>query len=73
MVIIRFDDQETELRALDFLVDRHSFKTWSNGEVMVPEQALGFLAGEGVAFRVIGPASYEHFLPPLRNPAPAPV
>jgi hypothetical protein len=54
-------------------VGRYSFKTRANGEIMLPEQALGYLASQGVAFRVIGPATYEHFLPTLRDPAPAPV
>jgi len=73
MVIIRFDDSDTEKRALDYLVGRYSFKTWANGDLMVPEAALGGLAGEGLAFRVQGPATYEHFLPPLRNPTAAAV
>jgi hypothetical protein len=72
MVIIRFDDTEMEKRALDYLVGRYSFKTWADGDLMVPEAALGALAAENLAFRVKGPATYEHFLPPLRNPAPAP-
>jgi len=69
MVIIRFDDGETEKRALDFLVGRYSFKTWANGDLMLPEPALGALAAEGISFRVVGPATYEHFLPALRGPA----
>ncbi|MBU6400810.1 MAG: hypothetical protein KGS61_10860 [Verrucomicrobia bacterium] len=73
MTIIRFDDADTEKRAMDFLVGRYPFKTWANGDLMVPEPALGHLAGEGIGFRVIGPATYEHFLPSVRNPAPAPV
>jgi hypothetical protein len=73
MVIIRFDDVETEKRAMDYLVGRHSFKTWANGDLMVPEQALGELAAEGITFRVKGPAKYEHFVPAVRNPATASV
>ena len=69
MVIIRFDDAETEKRALDFLIGRFPFKTWSNGDLMLPQRAVGRLATEGLEFRVKGPATYEHFLPPLRNPA----
>ena len=71
MVIIRFDDEETEKKAMDFLVGRYSFKTWANGELMLPEPALGPLAAEGIAFRVQGPATYEHYLPALRSPAAA--
>jgi hypothetical protein len=73
VVIIRFDDEETEKRAMDYLVGRYSFKTWANGDLMLPEQALGELAAEGVSFRVKGRANYEHFLPALRNPAATPV
>ena len=73
MVIIRFDQRELELRALDCLIDRFPFKTWANGDVMVPEPALGYLAGQGITFRVIGQATYEHFLPALRDLTPAPV
>jgi hypothetical protein len=73
MVIIRFDDGETEKKAMDYLVGRYSFKTWANGDLMVPEPALGELAAEGIAFRVKGPANYEHFLPAVRNPVATPV
>jgi hypothetical protein len=69
MVIIRFDDEETERKALDYLIGRVSFKTWANGELMLPQEALGHLAAQGISFHVKGPATYEHFLPPLRNPA----
>jgi hypothetical protein len=73
MVIIRFDDNETEKRAMDYLVGRYSFKTWANGDLMLPEAALGGLAGEGLAFHVEGRANYGHFLLALRNPAAASV
>lgn len=73
MVIIRFDDSETEQKALEFLVGRYSFKTWANGDLMVPAPALGPLAAVGIAFRVKGPATYEHFLPALRGSAAASV
>jgi hypothetical protein len=73
MVIIRFDNTEAERRALDYLIGRFPFKTWANGELMLPPRALGRLAGEGLSFHVNGPATYEHFLPPLRNPAAATV
>ena len=73
MVIIRFDDTETEKKALDFLIGRFSFKTWANGDLMLPEPALGHLASEGICFHVKGRATYEHYLPALRNSTPAPV
>jgi len=73
MVIIRFADHELEKQALDYLIGRFPFKTWANGDLMLPEKALGHLAAQGMTFHVKGPASYEHFLPALRNPAPTPV
>jgi hypothetical protein len=73
MVIIRFDDGETEKKAMDYLVGRHPFKTWANGDLMVPEPALGELAAEAIVFRVEGAAKYEHFVPAVGNPASASV
>ena len=67
MVIVRFDDAETERRALGWLAGRFSFKTWANGDLMLHEQALPYLAREGVTFKVQGPANYERSLPALRN------
>jgi hypothetical protein len=55
--------------ALDYLMGRFPFKTWSNDELMLPQQALDRLAAQGISFHVKGPATYEHFLPALRNPA----
>ena len=39
------------------------------GEMMVPEEALGALAHERIAFSVEGPATYEHYAPTVRTPA----
>lgn len=72
MVIIRFADAKTEQRALGFMAGRFSFKTWETGETAVPEPVLSYLAREGFAFTVEGPATYER-LASLRNPAAAPV
>jgi hypothetical protein len=69
MVIINFEDAGMEKKALEFLVGRCSFKTWDNGDLMLPEPALGELAAQGIAFRTKGPATYEHFLPSVRNSA----
>jgi hypothetical protein len=68
MIIIRFPDAGAERRALGFLAGRFSFKSWANGETMVPEQALGSLAAEGISFIVQGPAKYEQLATALRNP-----
>jgi hypothetical protein len=66
MVIIRFADQESKRKALGFVARRFSGKSWSTGEVMVPEAALPHLAAEGFQFTVEGPATYER-LTSLRN------
>jgi hypothetical protein len=73
MIIIRFESRETELQALDVLVGKFPFKTWSSGELMVPADALPHLAIEGIRFRVEGPATYEHNVPAVRDPAAASV
>lgn len=52
MVIIRFDAAEHRRRALGYLASRFSGKSWATGEVMVPEEALPFLAAEGISFTV---------------------
>jgi hypothetical protein len=72
MVIIRFSNEEAERRALGFLAGRFSFKSWASGEMMLPEQALPYLAVEGVRFEVEGPATYERFSP-LRDTHPVSV
>jgi hypothetical protein len=68
MVRIRFPDRATEINALGWLAGRFSFKTWSNGETMLSEVALPHLTHEGIPYTVVGPATYEHQLPTLRNP-----
>ena len=45
-----------ERKALGKLAGRFTFKTWENGETMVPNMALSYLATENVAFTVVGPA-----------------
>ena len=71
MIIIRFPDPASERRALGWLVGRFSFKTWSNGETLVPNAALPALALEGVRFIVEGPATYERLIPTALRDAPA--
>jgi hypothetical protein len=71
MIIVRFDDQETEKRAIGWLAGRFSFKTWANGDLMLHERVLPHLARQGLSFKVHGPATYEHFAPAVRNPDPA--
>lgn len=63
MIIIRFPDEAAERRALGYLAGRFSFKSWSNGEMMLPEQALAYLAKQDIHFAVEGHAKYEHYAP----------
>lgn len=72
MIIIRFNDAESERRAIGFLAGRFPGKSCADGETLVPEAALRHLAWEGIEFTVIGPATYDR-LAPLRNPAPVAV
>ena len=72
MIRIRFDDAATEQRALGFLAGRFSFKSWANGETLVPSAALASLALAGIRFSTVGPPTYEQFAPTVRDPvAPA--
>ncbi len=52
------------------LAGRFNFKSWASGEMLVPEDALPFLAVQGIAFTVEGPARYEQNASALRG-APA--
>jgi hypothetical protein len=73
MIRIRFNDLDAKKRALGRLAGRYPFKSWSTGEMLVPEEALGFLATENIPFQVEGPATYRQITPALRDPAPAAV
>lgn len=73
MILIRFADNDLKLRALGVLAGRFPFKSWSTGEMIVPETALSFLAVEGIAFNVEGPATYEQSTPAIRAAATAAV
>jgi hypothetical protein len=73
MIIIRFTDETSKRRALGYLAGRFSFKSWKTGEMMVPEDALPYLAVERISFTVEGPATYAHYLPTFRGSAPTPV
>jgi len=44
MILIRFPNAESKRTALGALAGRFSFKSWATGEMLVPEDALGFLA-----------------------------
>jgi hypothetical protein len=66
MVLIRFPDAASERRDLGYLAGRFSFKSWSAGETLVPEESLGYLAVEGIPFTVQGRATYEQSIPAVR-------
>ncbi|HET6883535.1 MAG TPA: hypothetical protein VFI31_25510 [Pirellulales bacterium] len=66
MILIRFSDIELKRRALGAMAGRFPFKSWATGEMIVPETALSFLALEGIAFTVEGPATYEQNTPAIR-------
>jgi hypothetical protein len=68
MIRIRFPDSASKRRALGFLAGRFSFKSWANGESLVPDHALPALAREGIPYSVEGPATYEQIIPAVRNP-----
>jgi hypothetical protein len=57
MIVIRFPDSESKVRALGFLAGRFSFKSWATGQMAVPEGALAHLAMEGIPFDVEGRAA----------------
>ena len=67
MVLISFIDAESKRRALEALAGEFSFKTWSSGQMLVPEDALPQLAREDIAFKVEDSAAYEK-LATLRDP-----
>ena len=73
MIRLSFPDGKAKRRALGRLAGRFSFKSWATGGMLVPDDALAFLAVEDISFLVEGPATCEQNAPSLRTPAPAPV
>ena len=71
MIRIRFPNLDAKKLALGSLPGRFAFKSWASGEMLVPEDALPFLALEGVAFSVEGPARYEQNASAVRDLAAA--
>lgn len=72
MILIRFPDTDSKRSALAHLAGRFGFKSWASGETLVPEDALAYLAVQGISFTVEGPATYEQNGSALRG-TPAPV
>jgi len=69
MVVITFPDNETQKKALGFLLGRFSGKVLKSGEHIVPEAALAALAEANIPFAVQGKASYEKQIAALRSAA----
>jgi hypothetical protein len=67
MVTITFSDQETEKRALAFLLGRFSGRVLSTGEHIVPEAALESLADQNIPFTVKGKTTYEQQMAAIRG------
>ena len=59
MIQIHFPDVEAKRRALSWLAGRFTFKSWATGEMIVPAEALPYLAMEGFRFNVDGRTAYE--------------
>jgi hypothetical protein len=59
MIRIRFNSVDAKKRALGRLAGRYPFKSRATGEMLVPAEALGFLATENIPFEVEGPATSE--------------
>jgi hypothetical protein len=73
MILIRFPDLDAKRAALGKLAGRFSFQSRATGEMLVPEDSLPYLAVEGIAFTVEGPATYEQSSAALRGSSAATV
>ena len=60
MVFIRTPNSEPKRIALGHLAGHFEFESWASGEMLVPEDALSYLAIQGVVFTVEGPATDAH-------------
>lgn len=58
MIQIRFTSRDEQRKALGWLPGRISFKSWPDGRIMVPDEALSCLAVEGISFVVEGHPSF---------------
>ena len=57
MVVITFPDEQTEQKALGFLLRRFSGMAFKSGEHVLPEAAMLALAEANIPFSVLGTAS----------------
>jgi len=70
MIPFRFPNEDAKDRALE-LLGEYAFKSWRNGELLLPEEALPLLA-ENVPFTFEGIEGYERSSA-VRGHSPAPV
>ncbi len=63
LILIRFPDQTTEKKALEFYNPPVSGKNWNSREAAVPPAVLPILAEQGLHFSVLGPAPIDATLP----------
>lgn len=56
-ILVTFHTPEAKRAALGQLAGRFNFKSSATGEMLVPAEALAFLAVQGVSFTVEGPAT----------------
>src|SRR6185436_17824411 len=54
MIQIRFTSRDEHRKALGWLPGRFSFKSWPDGRMMVPDEAVSCLAVEGISFVLKG-------------------
>ena len=52
MVLIHFSGRASKRRALETLVGEFPFKSWSSGDMLVPEAALGELSRHDIPFSI---------------------
>jgi hypothetical protein len=69
MITITFPDQETEKRALAFLLGRFSGRVLRTGEHLVPEAAWESLADQNIPLTVKGKTTYEQQMAAIRGAA----
>jgi hypothetical protein len=70
MILIRFPNTESKRAALSQLAGQFNFKSYFNGKMLVPEDALACLAVQGISFTIEGTATYEQNGSPLRGATP---
>ncbi len=69
MMLIQFQDRETEIKGLSVLMNGFSGKVLRGGLHIVPEAALEALTAQNISYTVKGPATYEHEVAALRGDA----